>query len=167
VLIVLGGLPGTGKTTVARNLSRRLGAVHIRIDTIEQAMRDAGAVTGPMDDRGYRIAYAVAGDNLRLGRVVIADSVNPVAITRDAWRTVAEQAGVRAIEVEIVCSDTAEHRRRVETRPTDISGLALPAWNDVLLRHYEPWDSADLVVDTAGRDLDAITEDLLSKLAAG
>jgi predicted kinase len=44
VLIILAGLPGTGKTTIARLLARRLGAVHVRIDSIEQAIRDSGGV---------------------------------------------------------------------------------------------------------------------------
>ena len=42
MLIALGGLPGVGKSALARSLARRIGAVHLRIDTIEQAMRNAG-----------------------------------------------------------------------------------------------------------------------------
>ena len=33
MLIILSGLPGVGKTTIARELARRLDAVHVRIDT--------------------------------------------------------------------------------------------------------------------------------------
>ena len=44
MLIALAGLSGTGKTTIARALSRRLGATHLRIDTIEQALRTSKAL---------------------------------------------------------------------------------------------------------------------------
>ena len=103
-----------------------------------------------MDDAGYRVAYAVAADNLRLGRTVVADSVNPLLLTRNAWRAVAAGVGVRAVEVELVCTDTEEHRRRVESRAADIAGLSLPSWQDVCDREYEPWDRDHIVVDTSG-----------------
>src|ERR1035438_4354136 len=101
MLIIFAGLPATGKTAIATALARQLGAVYLRIDSIEQAMRDSRAITGPLDDAGYRVAYALAEDNLRLGRTVVADSVNPLAVTRDAWLEVAARVQVGAIEVEV------------------------------------------------------------------
>jgi predicted kinase len=149
MLIVLGGLPGVGKTTIARELARRLGAVHLRIDTIEQAILNAQGTREDIGEEGYCVAYAVAEDNLRLGRVVIADSVNPIQITRDAWLSVASRANVPVLEVEIQCSDREEHRRRVEERTGDIAGHRLPTWSDVTAREYACWHRERLVLDTS------------------
>ena len=38
MLYIFGGLPGTGKTTLARYLAHHQRAVYLRIDTIEQAL---------------------------------------------------------------------------------------------------------------------------------
>jgi predicted kinase len=154
MLIVLGGLPGVGKTTIARALARILSTVYIRIDSIEQAIRESGVNVVSLDDAGYRVGYAVAEDNLRLGRIVIADSVNPLAITRDAWVEVASHARVRVVEVEIKCSDSEEHRRRVEERLKDTPGLTGPTWLEVISRDYRTWDREHVVIDTARRTVE-------------
>ncbi|MBS0428804.1 MAG: AAA family ATPase [Proteobacteria bacterium] len=158
MLIVLAGLPGTGKTTLGRTLAARLHAAYLRIDVIEQALRDAGGggPGAPQDVGacGYRVAYALAGSNLSLGRPVVADCVNPLGATRAAWHAVAAQAGVAVVDVELVCSDAAEHRRRVEQRSADIAGFTLPTWADVMARDYAAWATDRLVIDTAHRSTD-------------
>ena len=161
MLLILGGLPAVGKTSIASGLAREIRAVHLRIDSIEQALRNSQVtVTGP---EGYVVAHAIAVDNLRLGHTVIADSVNPIEITRAAWRSVAQRAGKRYIEIEIVCFDQSEHRHRAETRSADIAGHRLPTWQDICDRVYEPWQ-AGLVLDTAGRHIEASVSALREKL---
>ena len=43
---------------------------------------------------------------------------------------------------EVVLSDPHEHRRRVEQRRSDLVGLTVPTWAQVLGRNYQPWDVA-------------------------
>jgi predicted kinase len=164
MLIVLGGLPGVGKTTIARELARRLGAVHIRIDSIEEAVRQSGVTVVSLDDAGYRVGYALAEDNLRLGHIVIADSVNPVPVTRDGWLEVARRVPVPAVEVEVECSDDMEHRLRVERRVVDTPGFRGPSWADVVSRDYRAWDRERIVIDTARDPVEQSVTALLSAL---
>lgn len=163
MLIAFGGLPGTGKTTLAQILARKLSAVYLRIDTLEQAFIESGAADiGPA---GYLAAYAVAGDNLRLGLTVVADSVNSLRLTRSAWRNVALRAGARIFEIELICSDAATHRLRVEGRSADIPGLQLPTWKSVLERQYDPWESVDLVIDTAKVSVEQAVDAIMQHLS--
>jgi hypothetical protein len=101
---------------------------------------------------------------LRLGRTIIADSVNPLQITRDAWRSVAQRSLSPSVEIEVICSDRDEHRRRVETRHSDIEGLKQPTWQDVVDRRYDSWDHPPIVVDTALGDADNIVTDLIARI---
>jgi predicted kinase len=143
LLIAFSGLPGTGKSTIARALAGSIGAVWLRID---------------------RAAYGVAADNLRLGLSVVADCVNDCALTRDAWRDVGLDAGARVVEVEVVCGDRAEHRRRVETRSSEIVGLDLPTWAEIEAGPYEPWDRHRMIIDTARFSPDKCVAALIAAL---
>jgi predicted kinase len=159
MLYIFGGLPGTGKSTLSIAFARHCNAFYIRIDTIEQAVRNAGiTVNGPI---GYSVGYGLALDNLRLGNSVVADSVNPLGITREAWIDVARQAQVPYVEIEIICSDMDEHRRRIESREVDVAGLKLPDWKGVMDREYEVWSAEHIVLDTAGRTVAESISNLL------
>ncbi|MBB3612058.1 AAA family ATPase [Rhizobium sp. BK602] len=164
MLVIFGGLPGSGKTTVAQALAKRLKGVYVRVDTIEQALRNSDVLKADEGPAGYVIAYGVAEDNLKLGQTVVADSVNSIRITRDAWLSVAKRAGTRAVEVEVVCSDRIEHRRRAETRATDVEGLVKPTWDEIVNRTYEDWGTRPIVVDTAHRAVDDLVAELAIRL---
>jgi predicted kinase len=165
VLIVFAGLPGTGKSSIAQSLAARTAAIYLRIDTIEQAIRKSPGASQTINEEGYRVAYALAQENLRLEQSVIADSVNPVRASRDAWRDVGLRTGAIFAEVEVICSDLASHRRRVETRAVTVPGLRLPTWADVLAREYEPWNREHLVIDTAQKSIAACANEIHAAMA--
>ncbi len=133
-------------------------------NTVEQAFRDLCDLQVWVE--GYELAYRMASDNLRLGLNVVSDSCNPIALTRSAWFQLARDAGAVICNIEVVCRDLEEHRRRVESRTAQVPGLKLPTWADVTRRDYEPWQSSDrLVIDTAGQTIDEAASLLLSRLA--
>lgn len=146
-LLIFSGLPGTGKTTLSKQLAQHIPAMHLRIDTLEQGLRDLCGIN--VEGEGYRLAYRIAADNLRLGMDVIADSCNPIELTRREWEQVAQQNGATFINIEILCSDHGEHRHRVESRRSDIPRLKLPTWTDVVNREYHSWTTDRIVIDTA------------------
>jgi hypothetical protein len=75
--------------------------------------------------------------------------VNPIEITRRDYRKVALDLNLPYLEVEVICSDSRQHRKRIETRVSSIDGLKLPPWQDVLDRDYVPWNTKSITLDTA------------------
>jgi predicted kinase len=161
-LYILAGLPASGKTTLAQLLASEFQAVHLRIDTIEQGLRDLCGIQ--VEGEGYRLAYRIAADNLRLGLNVVADSCNTIDLTRREWESVAQAEGAEFVNVEVVCSDSAEHRRRVENRSTSVPNLELSTWEQVLAREYHSWSVPRVTIDTAGRPAESSYKELLALL---
>ena len=164
MLIILSGLPGTGKTTISKALASKRAAVYVRVDEIEQALSRCGDPA--IGVKGYAVAYAIASSNLLLGLEVIADSVNPVEESRTGWRAVATQVNAPFLEIEVVCTDLIEHRRRVETRSADIAGHQPPSWSSVTGKEYAIWATDRVLVDTAKMNVDQAVASIEAHLAA-
>jgi len=162
ILYIFSGLPATGKSTLAQNLAQTIGAVYIRVDTIEQGLRDLCGVN--VQGEGYRLAYRITSDNLKIGNSVVADQCNPIELTRKEWNDVAIRNDCDFVNIEIVCSDADEHKKRSENRVSDIETLKLPTWKEIVERDYEPWSVDHITIDTANRSIDECVKELLEKV---
>ena len=162
VLYIFSGLPGTGKSTLARQLAQEFSLVYLRIDTVEQAIRDLCSFN--VEGEGYRLSYRVARDNLSLGNSVVSDSCNPITLTRREWEQVALESQADYMNIEVICSDREEHRKRVESRKSDIPNLILPDWEQVENREYHPWDDNRVIIDTAFKRVEKSFQELKTKI---
>lgn len=160
MLVQICGLPGSGKTTLAAAVADAVPVVALRVDAIEAAMRRYGVAAAQSGIAAYAVMHAVAGPHLRRGQVVVADAVSPTVAAREGWVGTAAAHGAALRVVEVVCPDPVEHRRRVETRPADLPGFALPTWDDVrrAAREYEPRHDERLVVDSTRPVADVLPE---------
>jgi predicted kinase len=150
-LIVLSGLPASGKSMLAESLSRSLSLAILSIDPIEAAMWRAGLAKTQTGIAAYEVAQALAEEHLRLRHSVIVDAVNPVEAPRAAWRNLAAKHRVGLKIIECVCADEAMLRQRVEARVRNIAGMPEITWARLLQRRaeYEAWTDPRLVLDTS------------------
>ncbi|MGQ4615975.1 AAA family ATPase [Nocardia sp. R7R-8] len=156
-LVLVGGLPGTGKSTLAGRLAAATGAVVISSDSVRAALRDTGSISGAAGMFGtgaYRAAakglvysriLEQARDRLEHGVSVVLDASWTDADQRARAATVAEETRSDLVPLWCACPrDVAAER--IETRPAGDSD-ATPAIADALAAAAAPWPEA-VAIDT-------------------
>lgn len=167
MLIVVSGLPGTGKSAVAAELAARLRAVQVSIDPIEDALLGAGLPRSRETGvAAYEAARVVAQQNLALGASVVVDAVNDSEPARDTWRAAAAATGVELTSVLLVLEDRTEHRRRLVGRRRDLAHVPEPSWDDVVARAaaYAPWPEGSCLRIDVGRPVADVVGHLMGRL---
>lgn len=151
MLVVLAGLPGSGKSAVAEDLAQALSCAVLSVDPAEAAMWRAGVSRSePTGLAAYVVVEALAAEQIALGQDVIVDAVNAVEAARAQWRDLAARTGAGLRFIEVRCSDPGVHRRRLEARQRDIAGFYEPSWADVeqRSREFAPWTDDRLTLDS-------------------
>jgi predicted kinase len=157
-LVLVTGLPGTGKSTVAEAAAKILGAAVLGHDWAMSGLRpyqelqDALEAMTPSGHRvvGWSILNALAAAQLRAGRSVVLDGVaRKVEIA--ACRGNAQREDSRFVMIGTQCSDRALHRSRIEGRQRSIPNWYEVGWSSVerSLDAWEQPEGADLYLDGA------------------
>lgn len=157
VLIVISGLPGSGKSTIAGRVAERLSAPVLSVDPIESAIIKAGIQKGfETGLAAYLVAAALASEQLKLGISVIIDAVNAEEEGKNTWRELGIKHDLTPIVIDIFVSNVELHRQRIESRVRDLHGIDEVTWDKVEARRkrFTAWQEPTLRLDSSG-DLDA------------
>lgn len=162
MLVLLGGAPGVGKSTIAEHLSQELGGCRLVTDEIRKdlagmshedhafAVIGEGIYTPEMTAKAYAEMLREADLILSRGETVILDASWSRDHQRAQARQLAARHGVRTIEVECqvgvpIAQDRIERRLAKEASSSD----ATPALAAMLANRRDPWPEA-IAFATAG-----------------
>jgi uncharacterized protein len=172
-LVLIGGLPGTGKTTLAESVGASLGWAVLSSDRVRKEIaglpphadgRSAfgtGIYTSEWTARTYGELLRRAGELLAHGESAILDASWTSGELRSAATRVARAHHAHLIEV--LCTAAAEVAdRRLLTRPRGASdaGPQVPA---KLAAAAAPWPTA-IVIDTGRRAAGAAADEALAAI---
>lgn len=156
MLIVMTGLPGSGKSTIAEAVGRTLGIPVFAKDWLEATLIRSHLCPPPDTPEktvgyvAYDLLTTLAERQLQLGQSAILDSVASIQVVRDEWRTLTYRYGTGWRVVECICPDEALHRARLAHRQRAIPGWHELEWGEVerVRGYYAPWTEPHLIVDT-------------------
>jgi hypothetical protein len=176
-MLLVGGGPGTGKTTVANRLAERVGAHVISTDDVRRELQESGDVSGPAGVLGRGLyspqhVAAVYDEMLRRahflmvrGQSVILDGTWRDPHQRATARDVAQET--RSVLAEIVCATSAKTAaQRVGRRQPGGASDATPDIAQALGTDAGHWREAAVVDTTRAiadsvRDAEALWRDMV------
>lgn len=164
VLVAMCGIPFSGKTTVARELSERCGLALVSVDAI---VRDLGIDLGPdaVEHRGWARAmaegFARARCLLAEGQSVVYDHANHTRRNRDRCRRVESGAGAGFRLVWLDTSVEEARRRLLENRET-LARNDVPdaSFCEIVAQFESPAGEPDVIRVTPGMTIDEVIIDL-------
>jgi predicted kinase len=129
VFIQMSGVPGAGKTTLARAIAPRIGAVVIDHDVTKSALFEANVPVSIAGAASYHVLNAVAGHLLQQGFSVIFDSPCFYVELLERGQRLAQETGAAYRYIECLVTDLDELDRRLRTRlrvPSQLAGVRVP-----------------------------------------
>jgi predicted kinase len=151
-LILLCGLPGTGKSYLARRLALQLPVVVMETDFVRKTLFSPPTYSAEESSLVHKVARVLTGQFLREGRHVICDATNLREFHRELIYRQAERNNARLVIVRVVApAEVVRQRleqRRVARSEGDISDADFAVYKR-MCRSQEPILRPHLVVDTA------------------
>lgn len=124
--VQMSGVPGAGKSTIARVVARQTGAVIIDHDVTKSALLAAAVPVAMAGRASYLVLDALARHLLQQGHSVIFDSPCFYQELLQRGQKLAQEANVSYRYIECVLADLTELDRRLRTRlhlPSQITGV--------------------------------------------
>ncbi len=164
MLILIAGLPGTGKTTVAKAFSRKYGAIHLNSDSVRRELGLWGTYRPADKARVYAELLGRTRASLLQGKTVIVDSTFFRRDLRRPFVELAEQLGVKVCWVMTTAPDAVLHERVARPRSDSEADEAVLEKIQPL---FEPLEQPFLALETSAATPEVLADMINAYLEHG
>ena len=111
MLILIVGLPGTGKTTLALELAKEINAIHLNSDMIRTSLGQRGKYDAASKAAVYKELQDRAEDVLKQGKKLIIDATLYKVILRESFEKLANKYNVPIKWIELKADESSIKQR--------------------------------------------------------
>ncbi len=147
MLILIAGLPGTGKTTVAKSFAKKYGAFHLNSDSVRRELGLWGSYRPEDKTRVYEELLNRTRAALSGGQTVVVDSTFFRAALRKPFMDLAEKLNARVCWVLATAPDAVLRKRVARPRADSEADESVL---EKIKAQFEPLQAPYLTLDTAG-----------------
>ncbi len=148
-LVVVSGLPGTGKSLFCRELRRRTGVVILESDALRKLLFPRPTYSGEESRRLFAAVHAAIERLLAAGVSCALDATNLKERHREPLYAIAQKQGAKLVLVEVTAAPAVVRRRLAQRlRERDAPSDADVAVYERMRREVEKIPQEHHVVDT-------------------
>ena len=151
MLILVGGLPGAGKTYFALQLSERLGATYISSDLMRKQMEAQGRYAFEDKLNVYEYMASRAANALRQKNPVVVDATFYCKQMRQMFFTLAKLMHLKYVLIEIVADESVIQKRLGSTTAPRAANLSV---YHLVKSKYEQPDVVHLVIKSKENNIE-------------
>lgn len=155
-IIIIGGIPGAGKSTLAKALSKELNIPAFAKDELEAAVARRGLCNNKETQGvGFEIMAVIAKNQIENNNSAIFDFIASKSRITERWPELLES---EIKYIECICSNEEIHKERIQSRNRNIEGWYELVWEDVLTikQYFQPLMANRLIVDSVNNINDNI-----------
>lgn len=161
-IILVSGLPGSGKSYFARRLASRLGAEHINSDSVRKAMGASGRYSFEDKLAVYKVMARITERYLDANKLVVADATFYHPVMRDMFVKIAQERAIDIYFIEITAEESLIEERL--KKPREDSEADFQVYKDIR-NQLQQMTNPHLTLESTNENIESMLDEAIAYIS--